>query len=116
MDISILEIAIVIAVLVVVFVVLMKYFKWAIEGVFLVILAIIVLYLALRVLNYGDASGAIKDMLEQVKEILGFNDPKTQADVNQLKDSVVETTNADTFFSRFNLKEIWENIKELLSF
>jgi hypothetical protein len=116
MNIPPLELAIVIAILVVVFTVLLKYFKWAIQAVVIFVLALVVLYLALRVIDYGDASGKIKEVLEQVKDILGFNDPKTAADVQELTDDVVETTKIDEVATKFNLKKIWEDIKALMSF
>jgi hypothetical protein len=116
MNASILEIVVVIAILVVVFTVLLKYLKWAVEAVVVFVLVLLGLYIALRVLNYGDSSGAIKNLLQEVKEALGFNDPKTKADVAELTSDVVETTNADEYISKFNLKKIWDDIKAILSF
>ena len=116
MDISVLELVIVAAILVVIFTVLMKYFKWALNGVIIFILAIVLLYLVLRVLNYGDASGQIKELLSEVKEALGFNDPGTAADLKELTNDVAETTKIDEVSTKFNLKEIWEDIKALLTF
>jgi hypothetical protein len=116
MDLSLLEIAIVIVIAIALFVVLFKYFKWAVGAVIIFILVLFGLYLALRVLDYSDSSGAIVGLLGEVKEKLGFNDPKTQADVTQLKDNIVETTAIDTFIQRLNLKGIWDDIKAVLSF
>jgi membrane protein implicated in regulation of membrane protease activity len=89
---SILELFIVIAILVVVFTVLMKYFKWALNGVIIFILALVLLYVVLRVLDYSDSTGAIGSLLNEIKEALGLNDPQTTNNVKELSNTVVETT------------------------
>lgn len=114
MNVSILELVIVIAILAVVFTILMKYFKWAIEAVFVFVLLLFGLYIALRVLDYGDPSGKTKQLIHEVKDALGFDDPKTKADVAELTTDVAETTNANDLISKFSLKKIWEDIKALL--
>lgn len=116
MGISTLELIIVAVLIIILIPILLKYFKWAVEGVIVLVLVILGLYIALRVLNYADPSGALREVIENIKNELGFNDPKTQQDVIQLTDDVVETTKADEFISKFNLKEIWDDIKELLKF
>lgn len=72
MHLSILEMAIVIGVAAVVFWVLFKFFRWAIEAVIVFILVLIGIYIALRVLNYNAAGSQILRLLHEVKIALGF--------------------------------------------
>jgi hypothetical protein len=66
------EIAIVVAVAAVVFFVLMKFFRWAIEAVIIFVLVLIGLYVAMRVLNYNDASDAIRGLILDIRDMLGL--------------------------------------------
>jgi apolipoprotein N-acyltransferase len=115
-NVSLLELAIVIAIFVVIFTILIKYFKWAIEAAVILVLVLAGIYLALRVLEISNPSSKIMTLLAQIKEKLGFNDAQTQADVQKLTKDVAETTKFDKFIAKFNLKEIWNDIKALLSF
>jgi apolipoprotein N-acyltransferase len=115
-NVSLLELAIVIAIFVVIFTILIKYFKWAIEAAVILVLVLAGIYLALRVLEISNPSSKIMTLLSQIKEKLGFNDAQTQADVQKLTKDVAETTKFDKFIAKFNLKEIWNDIKALLSF
>lgn len=72
MELSILEMAIVIGVGAVVFWILFKLFRWAIEAVIVFVLVLIGIYIALRVLNYNDAGNQILQLLNQIKTMLGF--------------------------------------------
>lgn len=116
MNVSTIELVLVIAVLVVVFVVLMKYFKWALEGVVVFALVILGLYIALRVLDVSDPNGEFRGLLAEIKEKLGFNDPETNTEVKKLAEDVAETTKVEQYASKFNLKKIWEDIKAILKF
>jgi len=69
---TILETAIVIAVAAVIFFILMKFFRWAIEAVIVFVLVLIGLYIALRVLNVSDASGVVRGLLTDIRNMLGF--------------------------------------------
>jgi hypothetical protein len=116
MNVSLLELVLVVIIAIALFTVLFKYLKWAIGAVIAFILVLLGLYLALRVLDYSDSSGAIVDLLKQIKDKLGLSDPQTQAEVNELTNDVIETTKLDNFIAKFNLKEIWNDIKAILSF
>jgi hypothetical protein len=70
-NVSLLELAIVIAIFVVIFTILIKYFKWAIEAAVILVLVLAGIYLALRVLEISNPSSKIMTLLSQIKEKLG---------------------------------------------
>lgn len=72
MSLTIIEMAIVIGIAAVVFFVLFKFFRWAIEAVIVFVLVLIGIYIALRVLNYNDAGNQILNLLNEIKTALGL--------------------------------------------
>jgi len=66
------ETAIVIGVAAVIFFVLLKFFRWAIEAVIVFVLVLIGLYVALRILNVSDASGVVRGLLTDIRNMLGL--------------------------------------------
>ena len=50
----------------------MKFFRWAIEAVIIFVLVLIGLYVAMRVLNYNDASDAIRGLILDIRDMLGL--------------------------------------------
>ena len=69
---SILESAIVLALAAIIFYVLFKYLRWAIEAIIVFILVLLGIYVALRILGVQDAGGVIRGFLDELRVALGF--------------------------------------------
>lgn len=69
---TILEAAIVLALAAIIFYILFKYLRWAIEAIIVFVLVLLGIYVALRILGVNDAGGVIREFLNEVRVMLGF--------------------------------------------